>query len=121
MALSQRQQARKLQTATGDVATASVAITTDRPLLLRLNDCDGGNLRAPIADLRPMPLPCKPAFFDLAYGHALDTHSSFDQLEAFIYQHTKAPVSSASSESKDVEEAPSGNGSSSGLFGWLTG
>ncbi len=122
MALSQRQQARKLQKATGDVATASVAITTDRPLLLRLNDCDGGNLRAPIADLRPMPLPCKPAFFDLAYGHALDTHSSFDQLEAFLYQHTKAPVSSSTSESKEEEDATaSGSGGSSGLFGWLTG
>ena len=122
MALSQRQQARKLQKATGDVATASVAITTDRPLLLRLNDCDGGSLRAPIADLRPMPLPCKPAFFDLAYGHALDTHSSFDRLEAFLYQHTKAPVSSSTSESKDEEDAgASGSGGSSGLFGWLTG
>lgn len=128
MALSQRQQARKLQKATagmsgGDAAAPShlAPITTDRPLLLRLNDCDGGTLRAPIADLKPMPLPCKPAFYDLAYGHALDTHSSFDELEAFIYQHTKAPVSSASSESKDEDEAPSGNGSSSGLFGWLTG
>ena len=127
MALSQRQQARKLQKATagmatGDAATAShlIPITTDRPLLLRLNDCDGGTLRAPIADLRPMPLPCKPAFYDLAYGHALDTHSSFDLLEAFLYQHTKAPVSS-SSESKEEEESASGSGGGSGLFGWLKG
>lgn len=127
MALSQRQQARKLQKATagmGETATAShlVPITTDRPLLLRLNDCDGGTLRAPIADLRPMPLPCKPAFYDLAYGHAIDTHSSFDRLEAFLYQHTKAPVSSSTSESKEDEEAgASGSGGSSSLFGWLTG
>ena len=125
MALSQRQHARKLQKV---VATAAASgegnniavvapITTDRPLLLRLNDYDGGTPGAPIADLRPLPLPCKPAFYDLAYGHALDTHSSADRLEAFLYEHTVAPVSAAA-ESKENESSSPG---SSGLFGWLTG
>lgn len=123
MALSQRQQARKLQKATAGMdetmATSMAPITTDRPLLLRLNDCDGGTLKAPIAELRPMPLPCKPAFYDLAYGHAVDTHLSFDRLEAFLYQHTKAPIAS-SLESKEEEENPAPQ-SGGGLFGWLTG
>lgn len=120
MALQQRQHARKLQKA-GAAAGGVVAapITTDRPLLLRLNDYDGGTPGAPIADLRPMPLPCKPAFYDLAYGHVIDTHSSMDQLEAFLYQHTAAPVSEETKE--DESAAEGGTGGGSGLFGWLTG
>jgi hypothetical protein len=128
MALSQRQHARKLQkvvataAASGEGNSIAVAtpITTDRPLLLRLNDYDGGTSGAPIADLRLLPLPCKPAFYDLAYGHALDTHSSADRLEAFLYEHTVAPVS-ATEESKEEPSTPGGSGASSGLFGWLTG
>jgi len=125
MALAQRQHARKLQKAAaasgGDPSAASQSlapITTDRPLLLRLNDCDGGTVGAPIADLRPLPLPCKPAFYDLAYGHAVDTHSSLDKLEAFLYEHTKAPVSSTE-DSKEEDSAPASSGG--GLLGMLFG
>eukprot|EP00536_Pseudo-nitzschia_multiseries_P015386 jgi/Psemu1/262897/estExt_Genewise1Plus.C_8750009 len=132
MALQQRQHARKLQKAaaaaaaaggSGDTARSTPSrwlepVTTDRPLLLRLYEYDGGTPGAPIADLRPMPLPCKPVFYDLAYGHALDTAGSMDALEDFLYRHTEAPVSEAVEEEKDEG---SGGGSGSGLFGWLTG
>ena len=129
MALLPCQQAYKLKKATagmanGNAATAShlVPITTDRPLLLCLNDCDGGTPQAPIADLRPMSIPCKPACYDLAYGHALDTHSSFGLLKALLHPHTKGPVLLVSSpESKEEEESASGSGGGSDLFGWLKG
>lgn len=124
MALQQRQHTRKLQKATGGGADANKAwqepITTDRPLLLRLYDCDGGTPEAPIADLRPFPLPCKPAFYDLAYGHALDTTQSMDRLEEFLYQHTLAPVSTGEDE-KDDNGAAGATSGGSGLLGWLTG
>mmetsp|Transcript_13942 Transcript_13942/g.29372 ORF Transcript_13942/g.29372 Transcript_13942/m.29372 type:complete len:595 (-) Transcript_13942:435-2219(-) len=126
MVLQQRQHARKLQKAASAAAANGEApsrwqepVTTDRPLLLRLYEYDGGTPDAPIADLRPMPLPCKPVFYDLAYGHALDTANSMDALENFLYQHTAAPVSNAvENEEKD---AGSGGGLSGGLLGWLTG
>merc|ERR1712238_181149 len=61
MALQQRQHTRKLQKAgaagDGISSTWQEPITTDRPLLLRLYEYDGGTSEAPIADLRPMPLP----------------------------------------------------------------
>mmetsp|Transcript_26180 Transcript_26180/g.71828 ORF Transcript_26180/g.71828 Transcript_26180/m.71828 type:complete len:668 (-) Transcript_26180:157-2160(-) len=127
-ALQQRQHARKLQKAAaasggGSGTTGGAAsrwlepVTTDRPLLLRLYEYDGGTPEAPIADLRPMPLPCKPAFYDLAYGHALDTAGSMDALEDFLYQHTEAPVSEAVEE----EKTEGSGGSGGGMFGWLTG
>ena len=123
IALQQRQHARKVQKAasaagSGDEHSANPSplqelVTTDRPLLLRLYEYDGGTPDAPIADLRPMPLPCKPSFYDLAYGHALDPTNSIDRLESFIYEHTLAPVSDYKAEEKN-------KGDSSGIFGWLT-
>jgi len=120
-ALAHRQQTRKLQKAAGgdDAVGLSNVVTTDRPLLLRLYDYDGGTPGAPIADLRPMPLPCKPAFYDLAYGYALDTQSSMDKLQAFLYEHTEAPVSQETKE--EDENGGGGSGSGGGLFGWLKG
>ena len=126
MALQQRQHARKLQKAAGAAAANGEApsrwqepVTTDRPLLLRLYEYDGGTPDAPIADLRPMPLPCKPVFYDLAYGHALDSSNSMDALENFLYQHTAAPISNAVGEGEN--DVGSDGGSSGGLLGWLTG
>jgi len=120
MIIQQRQHARKLQKAGAAVGADGPVvepITTDRPLLLRLNDYDGGTPEAPIADLRPMPLPCKPAFYDLAYGHALDTHDSMDRLKEFLYQHTAAPVS----EETNDDEGAGNTAGGTGLFGWLKG
>jgi len=121
MVLQQRQHTRKLQkagamTTAGDGTASSwqEPITTDRPLLLRLYEYDGGSLEAPIADLRPIPLPCKPAFYDLAYGYALDQSNSADAIKEFIYEHTVAPIS-------DYEEETDDNGTGGGIFGWLTG
>ena len=121
MVLQQRQHTRKLQkagaTTTAGDGTASSwqePITTDRPLLLRLYEYDGGSLEAPIADLRPIPLPCKPAFYDLAYGYALDQSNSADAIKEFIYEHTVAPIS-------DYEEETDDSGTGGGIFGWLTG
>jgi len=117
MALQQRQHTRKLQKAgaigDGISSTWQEPVTTDRPLLLRLYEYDGGTSDAPIAALRPMPLPCKPAFYDLAYGYALDQTNSMDVLEAFIHEHTVTPIT-------EEEKEGSGNGDS-GIFGWLTG
>mmetsp|Transcript_25021 Transcript_25021/g.51863 ORF Transcript_25021/g.51863 Transcript_25021/m.51863 type:complete len:107 (+) Transcript_25021:1403-1723(+) len=67
----------------------------------------------------PCLFPASRFFYDLAYGHALDTANSMDALENFLYQHTAAPVSNAvENEEKD---AGSGGGLSGGLLGWLTG
>jgi beta-phosphoglucomutase-like phosphatase (HAD superfamily) len=116
MALQQRQHARKLKNAGADASAALLQepISTDRPLLLRLYDNDGGTPDAPIADLRPMPLPCKPVFYDLAYDYALDPTEGIERVESFVYEHTVAPVD-------DEEDDGKTGGSSTGLFGWLTG
>jgi len=118
MTLQQRQHTRKLQKAgaagDGISSTWQEPVTTDRPLLLRLYEYDGGTSEAPIADLRPMPLPCKPAFYDLAYGYALDQTGSMDVLEAFINEHTVAPFT-------EKEEEKEGSNNDSSIFGWLTG
>ena len=83
-------------------------------MLLRLYDLDGGTPNAPIADLRPIPMPCKPVFYDIAYNYAVDSTDSADKVESFIYQHTVQPED-------DDEDYESTGKSSSGLFGWLTG
>jgi signal recognition particle subunit SRP68 len=48
---------------------SSGSSATSRPLLLRLNDFDGGKV---LADVPPAPLaiPCKPAFYDIAWRYA---------------------------------------------------
>lgn len=114
MALQQRQQARRMAKAGADPSiTGRESLATDRPLLLRLYDLDGGTPNAPIADLRPIPVPCKPVFYDLAYNYALDPTESADKLLAFVEEHTVGPYGD---EEKDDEAKPS-----SSLFGWLTG
>ena len=115
IALQQRQYARRMARAGADPSsTGQKPISTDRPLLLRLYDLDGGTPNAPIADLRPIPMPCKPVFYDIAYNYAVDPTDSADKVESFIYQHTVQPED-------DDEDYESTGKSSSGLFGWLTG
>jgi len=74
------------------------ASETSRPLLLRLNDFDGGRV---LADVPPaaIPIPCKPAFFDVAWNYA----SSFpeDEIQKHIDEHEKQQ--------------------SKGLLGWFRG
>eukprot|EP00980_Cylindrotheca_fusiformis_P023469 scaffold10507_cov128-Cylindrotheca_fusiformis.AAC.2 len=85
-------------------------IETDRPLLLRLQEEDSGTV---LAELTPMPMPCKPAFFDLAYGHAMDSTESVEKIQAYVDMHTVKP---------DIDEAEStASSSGGGIFGWLTG
>ncbi|KAL3935539.1 MAG: hypothetical protein SGARI_002933, partial [Bacillariaceae sp.] len=114
MALQKRQHARRLKNAGADSsAVLQEPISTDRPLLLRLYDLDGGTPDAPIADLRPMPLPPKPVFYDLAYDYALDPSNSIDAVKDFYQEHTVAPLT-------DEEEKDDG-AAGSGIFGWLSG
>ncbi|KAG7355568.1 RNA-binding signal recognition particle 68 [Nitzschia inconspicua] len=117
-ALQQRQHTRKLKSVgANDSSSAHLKpITTDRPLLLRLYDMDSGSPDAPIAELRPIPLPCKPVFYDLAYNYAIDPSNSIDAVEDFVHEHTI----SRSSEEDDTNEAPD-RGGTGGFFGWLTG
>lgn len=71
---------------------------TSRPLLLRLNDFDGGRV---LADVPPavIPIPCKPAFFDVAWNYA----SAFPEheIQNHIDEHEKQQ--------------------SKGLLGWFRG
>jgi hypothetical protein len=123
MALQQRLHARMLKRsgAKGVSSMSQDVISTDRPLLLRLYDLDIGTLDAPIADLRPIPLPCKPVFYDLAYDYALDPVNSIDAVEAFVHEHTV----SAKFVDDGYDEGTKNNGTNgknwTGLFGWFTG
>ena len=88
-----------------------VTSSSDRPLLLRLAEADGGTN---LTELMPIPMPCKPTFFDLAMGHALDSSQSIDKIQSYVDMHTE----SSSSEPELEEERSSGGG---GIFGWLGG
>eukprot|EP00934_Nitzschia_sp_Nitz4_P008510 Nitzschia sp. Nitz4//scaffold266_size26515//21549//23538//NITZ4_008261-RA/size26515-augustus-gene-0.34-mRNA-1//-1//CDS//3329544880//8500//frame0 len=79
---------------------------TNRPLLLRLQDDDAGSTLA--GAVEPIPMPCKPVFYDLAYDMALDTTNSLDVIEDFVKENTVQPEPEPSTASK-------------GVFGWLTG
>lgn len=59
---------------------------TSRPLLLRLNDFDGGRV---FADVPPetIPIPCKPAFYDVAWKYASEFPE--DEIQNFIDEHEK--------------------------------
>jgi hypothetical protein len=74
------------------------AVTTSRPLLQRLNDFDNGKV---LVDVPPaaLPIPCKPAFYDIAWRYA----SAFpeDEIQNFIDEHEKQQ--------------------SKGLLGWFRG
>lgn len=84
-------------------------IQTNRPLLLRLHEEDSGLV---LAEVTPMPMPCKPAFFDLAYGYAMDSVESVENIQAYVDRHTFQP---------DVEAGTAQASSGGGIFGWLTG
>jgi hypothetical protein len=84
-------------------------IQTDRPLLLRLQEEDSGTV---LAELTPMPIPCKPTFFDLAYGYAMDSAESVDKIQAYVDMHTVQP---------EEEEESNQTASGGGILGWLTG
>jgi hypothetical protein len=93
----------------GASAAASTTKSTDRPLLLRLHEPDAGMV---MAEVLPMPVFCKPVFFDMAYDYAMDTTESVEKVRAFVEEHTAQP------EEEEKEETTTGGG---GLLGWLTG
>lgn len=114
--LQQRQHIRKLERA-GAVKSDSIPepIITDRPLLLRYYESDGGAVDSPIADIRPIPLPAKPSFYDIAYRCAHDKSSSVDTIRDKLYKWN-APISNYVREIDGDR-----NGDSSSIFGWLLG
>jgi len=60
------------------------SLKTDRPLWLRLDDFDTGAVLADNPPL-PIPMPCKPSFFDLAWQHIdTDNTSSLDTIQEYI-------------------------------------
>jgi RNA-binding signal recognition particle 68 len=89
------------------------ALRTNRPLWLRLHERDGGTVLADSPDLLPMPMPCKPVFYDLA-GQMLLESPDIKQmvLQEFQAYLASQGVKNDSSEVKDKK---------SGLFGWFTG
>mmetsp|Transcript_41145 Transcript_41145/g.63392 ORF Transcript_41145/g.63392 Transcript_41145/m.63392 type:complete len:612 (+) Transcript_41145:140-1975(+) len=99
--------------AVGGASSAAAAATTkstDRPLLLRLDEADAGTV---MAEVLPMPMVCKPVFFDIAYDYAMDTTESVERVRAFVEEHTAQP------EEEEKEETTASGGG--GLLGWLTG
>ena len=74
-----------LQTGSGGGASRSKG-ATQRPLLLRLEEEDPGMVLA--GELAPIPLPCKPVFYDLALNDTLDTANSLDLLQLYVDKHT---------------------------------
>jgi hypothetical protein len=106
-ALQKCQHTRRLKNAGADSSAAlQQTISTDRPLLLSLYDLDGGTSNALIADLRPMPLPPKPVFYDLAYDCALYPSISIDAVEEFYHAQTVAPL--VDEEKKDKSASSCG-------------
>ena len=89
-----------------DAAAAAAAMTatktTNRPLLLRLNEPDNGLV---MAEITPMPIFAKPIFFDIAYDYAMDTRDSIDVIQDFVEEHTINPDAYAGDETKDGEES----------------
>lgn len=92
----------------GGVSSSTNGHSTKRPLLLRLDDEDAGMVLAD-EDLMPMPIPCKPVFYDLAYDIATDASPYLDTLQSYVDKHT------APSE-LEPEEKTGGR-----LLGWLGG
>jgi signal recognition particle subunit SRP68 len=74
------------------------ASTSSRSLLLRLDEFDGGKVLADVP-LAPIPIPCKPAFFDVAWNYA--SALPVDELQKHIDEH--------------------GEQKSKGLLGWFRG
>jgi signal recognition particle subunit SRP68 len=69
-----------------------------RPLLLRLDEFDGGRVLADVPPV-PIPIPCKPTFFDMAWDYA--SAIPVDELQKHIDEH--------------------GEQKSKGLLGWFRG
>jgi hypothetical protein len=88
----------------------SLASSTTRPLLLRLDEPDAGMV---MAQVLPMPIPCKPVFYDLAYDYAVDATEAVHKIETYVGEHTVQP--------EPVEEEVDANKKGGGLLGWFTG
>jgi len=82
--------------------TGGFTTGTDRPLWMRLEEFDPGMTGAPLVDSPPMPIPipCKPVFYDIAWRYA-GGQFPIEELEAEIALR---------------EPRKSG-----GIFGWLSG
>lgn len=95
MAASCRAKAQAYLMRTGESGGTAA---TSRPLLLRLNDFDGGRV---LADVPPaaIPIPCKPAFFDVAWNYASEFPE--DEIANHIEEYEKQQ--------------------SKGLLGWFRG
>ena len=57
---------------------------SSRPLLLRLDEFDGGRVLADVP-LLPIPIPCKPTFFDMAWNYA--SAIPVDELQKHVDEH----------------------------------
>ena len=88
-------------------------LATDRPLMLRLEDEDCGLLLA--GQPLPIPMHCKPVFYDLAYDHALDSSSELGILHEFCGHEAEPTLVDEESKSENAAAT------SSSLFGWLSG
>jgi len=71
-----------------------VASHTNRPLWLRLDELDGGSV---LADAPPLaiPIPCKPAFFDIAWQHVAGSFP-VGEIESIVAEHDAAKAKSKS-------------------------
>lgn len=98
--LSCRVEATLLLQSQQSIALAPSARQTNRPLWLRLDDYDAGPVLVDDPPV-PIPIPCKPAFYDIAWQHV---GSSFPvgALEEYIAKQQKQTKKSA------------------GFFGWFS-
>ena len=84
-------------------STGGFTSGTNRPLWMRLEEFDPGMPGSMVDDPpRPIPIPCKPVFYDIAWKYA---GGNF-------------PVDQLQEEIEKREPKASGSG---GIFGWLTG
>ena len=93
----------------GGKGSTLTAQSTKRPLLWRLDDDDAGLVMAD--DMLPIPIPCKPVFYDLAYDYAMDGTEALDALQMYVQEHTVEQ-----SEPEDGETDQKGGS----LLGWFT-
>jgi RNA-binding signal recognition particle 68 len=67
------------------------ALRTNRPLWIRLHERDGGTVLADSPDLLPMPMPCKPVFYDLAGQMLLESpdikQMVLQEFQAYLASH----------------------------------
>ena len=74
-------------TATTATTTTTTLMKTNRPLWMRLEDCDAGTVLADVP-LRPLPIPCKGVTYDLAGSRILGKNKevSITTLEQYIHE-----------------------------------